>query len=96
MNARLKPAERRKQILEAAVPLAEKFGYNALTRDLIAEEAGVSGSVLNYHFSTMARFKRALVRHAVKVENLTIIAQAVLGGEKIPMGLRRRALDSLR
>jgi len=96
---RLKPDARKEDILGAALPLAERDGYTKLTREQIGEAAGVSGPVLNYYWGTMAQFRRALMRYAVQVECLPVIAQGVISGEaNLAEGdsLRRRALDSLR
>lgn len=95
---RLKPDARKEDILAAALPLAETDGYANLTREQIGVAAGVSGPVLNYHFGTMAQFRRALMRYAVKVECLKVVAQGLINGDAdLVEGdpLRRRALDSL-
>ena len=46
-RVRYKPALRKVIVLECAVALAEQEGYREITRDRIAEVAGVSGSSLN-------------------------------------------------
>lgn len=96
---RMKPDARKEDILAAALPLAEKHGYTKISRKQIAEAAGVSGPVLNYHFGTMGQFRKGLMRYAVMAENLAVIAQGLSAGDpqarKAPEALRRRALDSL-
>lgn len=92
---RLKPDDRRLKILEAAVPLAEANGYDNVTRKQVAEAAGVSGPILNYHFGTMSGFKGALLQYAIDNGVLKVAAQAALKGVKMPTSLRRQALDSL-
>lgn len=96
---RLKPDARKEDILAVALPLAEKFGYAKVTRQQVGQAAGVSGPVLNYHFGTMAQFKRDLMRYAVKCESLTVVAQGLTSGDsqaqKAPEVLRRKALESM-
>lgn len=98
-RTRLKPEARKEDILAAAVPLAVKLGYSNVSREKIAEAAGVSGAVLNYHFGTMLQFRRDLMRYAIKQKALAIIAQGLSSGDaqavKAPEDLRRLALDSL-
>ncbi len=71
--ARLKPAERKKQILEAAVNVAKDYGYSRLTRELIAERAIVAPGLVNKYFNTMNNLRRAVMRYAIKNEILIII-----------------------
>lgn len=96
---RLKPDARKDDVLAAALPLAEAHGFANLTREQVGQAAGVTGPVLSYHFGTMPQFRRDLMRYAVKVESLAVIAQGLTAGDpyakKAPEDLRRRALDSL-
>lgn len=98
-NKRLKPDARKEDLLAAALPLAAERGYTRVTRNDIAQRAGVSGPVIHYHFGTMAQFQRELMRYAVLKENLAVVAQGLAAGDKqakkAPEVIRRRALDSL-
>ena len=95
----MKPEKRKEDVLAAALPLAEEHGYNNVTRNQIAQAAGVSGSSIHYYFGTIGQLRRDLMRHAVKEESLAVIAQGLTAGDpqaqKAPEELRRRALDSL-
>ena len=93
---RLKPAERQLEILRAAIPLAEEYGYDRVTQTQVAEAAGVTGPLLVYHFRTMEVFRKALLDYAIENAVLKVVAQAALKGEDLPANLRRRAMDSLR
>ena len=88
------------QILAAALELAPKVGYQKLTRDAVAERLGVSSSLIPAHMGTMAEFRRALMREAVRVECLPVIAQGLAARDrqalKAPPELRARAINSLR
>ena len=96
---RLKPNARKEKILAAALPLAIQQGYLSITREDIGEAADVTGSVLNYYWGTMNQFRRALMRYAVDVECLPVVAQGIVTGDaNLAEGdrLRERALSSLR
>ncbi len=96
---RLKPEVRKEDLLAVALPLAVEMGYTKVSREIIAEAAGVSGPALNYHFGTMTKFRRELIRYAIRKECLTVIVQALSAGvscaKKAPIDLRRKALNSL-
>lgn len=92
---RLKPAARKDDILAAALPLAEVKGYENLTRNEVAQAAGVSGPTVMYHFGTVGALKAAIVRYAVEKESLRVVAQAVIAGVTFEEDLARRALGSL-
>lgn len=99
MTTKLKPAERKKQILDGAVEQAKRVGYQHVTRDAIAASVGVSAGLINLHFSTMTQLKRDIMRAAVKRKILSIIAQGLAAGDaharKAPDDLKRLALASL-
>lgn len=96
---RLKPADRRKQLIETALKLAEGRDYTRITRDEIAAEAGVVGSVIHHQFGTMAKLRREIMRAAVAEERLAVICQGIATGDRqaleAPAELRLRALQSL-
>ena len=96
---RLKPEVRKEEIIACALELAQATDYARLTRDQIAKAAGVSGPAILYHFSTMQQLRNAVMRTAVKRENLLVIASGLLA--KDPHALRadpelaRRAMSAL-
>ena len=71
---RLKPEVRRDQILAVAIDVATKQGYNNVTRERIAEQAGISTGLVNRVFNTMAQLRRAVMRAAIHRELLPIVA----------------------
>ena len=88
------------QILKAALELCgEGAHYVRITRDEIAKKAGIPSSLVAYHCGTMADLRRDIMREAVRVENLAVIAQGLAARDrhalKADEALRRRALDSL-
>lgn len=96
---KLEARERIAQILKAALELAKRRGYNCITRDEIAERAGVPSSLIAYHCGTMDNLRRDLMREAIRTECLPVIAQGLAVRDrhalKAPEDLRRRALQSL-
>lgn len=96
---KLEARERIAQILRAALDVAEKVGYNRMTRDEIAALAGIPPTLINYHMGTMPDLRRDVMREAVRVERLPVIAQGLAHRDrhamKAPEDLRRRALQAL-
>ena len=76
----LSPDERRQQrqaILDVAVDLARDIGYSKITRDQIAQAAGISPALVSDYLGTMPKPRRDVVRRAVVREVLEIVAQAM-------------------
>jgi len=98
-RTRMKPEVRREQILAAALTIANEQGYNALTRDGVAQVAGVATGQVNHIFNTMTQLRRAVMRAAVHRELRPIIAQGLAQGDKeahgAPEWLKRESLDLL-
>ena len=96
---RLTPALRRRQILEAAVLLATASNYAQITRQGIAETAGIAPTLISHHFGTMCQLRRALMRYAVQNEHLAVIAQGLAArdaqAQKASPGLQTAALGTL-
>jgi AcrR family transcriptional regulator len=65
------------QILAAAARLACTQGYQSVTREAVAAEAGVSPAVVSHRFGTMIAFRRSLMRYAVRKYVLPVIAQGL-------------------
>lgn len=95
----LKKGARREQILSAAMEIALDTGFNSLTRDGVAKHAGVAMGQVNHSFDKMSQLRHAVMRRAVKLEHLSIIAQGIALGDKTaltaPDALKSAALESL-
>lgn len=95
-KTRANPELRKAHILAAAVAMAKDTGYHKLTRDAVAESAGVSMGLVTRYFGTMNQLKVAVVNHAVKCEVLPIVAEAIYSrdprAKKISPELKARAL----
>jgi len=86
-------------VLNAAVKLALQGGFQNLTRDEIAQEAGVSSGTVSQTYGTMIKLKRAVMRYAVQHELYPIIAVGISIGHPnalaAPGDIKRKALESL-
>lgn len=96
---RLDPEVRKEQILDAALDVARVRNYTSITREEIADRAGVSVGLVTKYFSTMPQLKRDVMRAAIRVEALAIIAHGVAIRDphalKAPADLQQRAVASL-
>ena len=66
------------QLTEIALELAEINGYRNVTRDQIAERAGVATGTVSLHLGTMNQLRRTIIRHALKEGKNRIIAEAII------------------
>lgn len=100
---RLAPETRAALLLESAMKAAAKHGLYAMTRDQVAEVAGVSPSLISHRLGTMPAMRRSIMRQAVaRGDNrmcLKIIAQGLAVRDphalKAPPEVREAALATL-
>jgi len=92
---RANPELRKEQILNAAIIVAKKNGYNKLTKPAIAETAGTSVSLVGHYFPTMPQLKRAVMRAAIAQGIIEIIANGLANKDqharKAPKELKTQA-----
>tara|TARA_R110000744_G_scaffold63350_2_gene130384 strand:- start:785 stop:1111 length:327 start_codon:yes stop_codon:yes gene_type:complete len=85
-QTRLKPDDRRELIVITVLALAQGMNYKKVRRVDIAEALGISGPAVQYHFGTMPKLQRAVMRAAcrraaVGDENaLRVVAQGLADG----------------
>lgn len=95
---RLHPDERKEQILKAALKVAKSKGYNKLTREQVAAEAGISVNLINAYFGTMPKFRRHIMRAAIREEVLQVVAQGLVNKDSHAMKanpeLKQKAIES--
>ena len=77
--------------------LSAKVGYQNITREQVAKEAGVGAGTVNLHYSSMKQLKKEIVRHAVRSDNIKVIAQAIVANEpyvkrKLSVGQRKHIM----
>lgn len=99
MQQRMKPKDRKEHILQAALDVARKRGFNKMDREAIARQAGVSPALITQYYTTMTQMRRAVMRAAVKREVVEIIAYGLGARDKhamkAPAELKQRAIDWL-
>ena len=66
----------KERILQGAILASEQVGYMKVTRADVAHRAGVSESVVQYHFRNK-ELEGAILETAIKNENLTVLGQAM-------------------
>ena len=97
---RLQPDDRKQQILTAAIRVAARpGGWAKLTRDAVAKEADCAEGLPSKYFGTMISFRRAIMREAIRLAELSIIAQGLASGDKCAQKaapeLKAQALNTL-
>lgn len=94
-KSRANPALRKSHILGVAVAMSREVGYQKITRDAVAEAAGVSMGLVTRYFGTMNQLRRDIVRYAIRHELDDIVAQGLANGDdharKAPDALKERA-----
>ncbi|GAA0394374.1 hypothetical protein GCM10009530_52280 [Microbispora corallina] len=89
---RLRRADRREQILDAATRAFARAGFTATGLDDVASEAGVTRVILYRHFDSKADLYRAVLdRGFARLEES--VGAGGFGGETIPALVRAAAAD---
>lgn len=92
-------ATRDAAVLEAAMACALAKGYQWITRDDVAERAGVSNATVSNAFGTMPELKRAVLREAVRRPVLKLVCEGLADHHPIaldaPADVKQRALATL-
>lgn len=95
MAQRLTPTARKAEILDAALVVAARSGYDRMTRDDIAAQAKTSSGLVSHHLGTMPQLRRAVMRAAVSRELAAIVARGLALKDpqalKAPDALKRQA-----
>lgn len=93
------PKRRLDELTTVAMVLAQRRGYLAVTREMIAEHAKVSPALVSHYLGTMKNLRRTMVRKAIDEPVLSVLAQAIAARDthamRAPDELRKRALASL-
>lgn len=72
-------SNKRELIIDAALALAAKVGYQNITQQAVAIAAGVAKGTVTYHFVAMIKLQDAVMKRAVETNDLRIIAQGLTG-----------------
>lgn len=96
-KTRMAPDERKAQLLDVAIQVAEKVGYNKLNRLMIvrALDGEVTDGLVNRYFGQRHSLRQAVLYAGIERGNLTILAQGLALGDsyarKAPAALRKAA-----
>ena len=92
---RMAPAERREQLIDAALAVILEQGYGGVSIEAIARQAGVTRPVIYDHFPNLGRLLHALVEREerISLEQLEQVVPEELGGrdpvDLLSSGVRR-------
>lgn len=91
--------KRRAQLLDAAMRLAEETDYKLITRAAIASFCGVTESLVSFHLGDMDTLRDTILREAIRLEKLSIVARGLLDMHPIaveaPQELKDKVAESL-
>lgn len=94
--SRVRPATLREDMIAAALKVARVRGWQTMTRDQIAHEAGCSTGQVTTVLGTMPQLRRTVMRAAVQRKDLPVIAQGLVAqdpnAKAAPLELKQRAL----
>jgi len=85
--------------MDHALRIARKKGYDSVRREDIAKEANVATGLVTKYWGTMVQLKRAIMREAVRIEDIVIIGQGLAKRDKCatkaPLELKKKAIRAL-
>lgn len=82
---RLTPDDRKIQILLAAIRVAQRHGYDKMTREMVANEAIVSEGLVNRYYSNMTSLRNSVMSYAVQTGNAPVVAQGLVRQDPIAL-----------
>lgn len=85
--------KRKDSIIAAALAVASRpGGWTRLTANAIATEADCSYGLVSLYLGSMEALRATLVRAAIKRENYDVVAQAMMAGYEVPVGVRAKVI----
>lgn len=82
-NARMAACDRRQQIIEVAVRLFSKKGFQGTTTKEIAQAAGVNEAIIFRHFVTKSELYAAIIDWKACSEDLSALELAISDAERV-------------
>jgi hypothetical protein len=67
-------------MLAEGVKLAEKGHFLKITRDEVAEAVKCSPSLIQIYFGSIDKYRTALIKEAIRINSLPVIAQGIVSG----------------
>ena len=94
-----KRRDRADELLNHAIAIAHRDGYQNVTREALASAASCSPSLVSAYFGTMLKLRRAIMSAAIARNDLKIIAQGLAAGDAkaraVTARVKRAALEGL-
>jgi AcrR family transcriptional regulator len=94
-----KPTHAHDTMMTAALVVAARDGYQNMTRQAVADQAGCSAALVSRYFGTMPQLRRSVMRAAVARGDKRVLAQGLAVGDpnavKATGAAKRVALESL-
>ena len=82
-HQRKDPEVRRKEILDAAVEIAEESGYQSITHPKVAGRVEVSPSLIRKYYEDKSKLRAAVMSEAVRLEIPEIVLQGLAAKDPI-------------
>jgi len=97
---RLTPEERKQQLVEIALGLAQDKSLELITAKQVTGAAGVCANLIQVHFGNMPNFRNEVMQEAISRGELEVIGHGITGQNevavKIPDKLKTEALNSIK
>jgi AcrR family transcriptional regulator len=90
MTERLSAEHRQRQILTAAVELAQSEGLYHFSSTQVREKAGCSQGLVMHHFTSMIQLRGAVIAYAIVKDLYGILAEAILRQDPEVDGLSKQ------
>lgn len=82
MTAHVDTKERTEALTMAGLAVAERDGWQRMTREAVAAEAGVSPALVTLRLGTVPAMRRAVMRRAVAMRVVPVVAAGLALGDK--------------
>lgn len=77
---RMNPEDRKAQLIDAAMRVAKRDGFQCMARFRVAQEAGITPGLIKRYFLDMDELSNAVARQAVRDGVSKVICEALLCG----------------
>ena len=86
-NERMTNDERRQQLLDGALRIIKRDGWDAVTRDAVATECKVAVGTVNFAYGTIDALRDAVYQHAIDNHGdedlLRVLAAGLVAGNDV-------------
>jgi DNA-binding transcriptional regulator YbjK len=89
-RARVAPEFRRQAVLESAIMVAQRDGWQAMTRGSIAELSCISAGLVSYVLGDMSFIREMVLSGAIGREIVSIVAEALTAGDPMALNVSKK------